>query len=289
MPLDTAYHLNLFYLRDRPTYGSTSLVQIGRMFCKPKTLIDTHFHTGWFELTIVTAGKGVITTNDVTQNVKQGDIYLSFPRDLHKIETDPNDPLKYDFFSFTSEDPEINAALDEITKLYYMPEKRIFTDNRINSLVANAINEFGTETFGKDAVLKAIFDQILIYLVRDFRGIAPVNAFVNVKDSEAFCYKVMNYIDTHLYSIKSLNEVSDAFGYSFGYLSTLFKKTTSRTLSQYYTEKRAQSAKLLVEERCMKISQIAEMMGYSSVYAFSKAFKQWFGCPPREYLKNKNS
>ena len=72
-------------------------------------------------------------------------------------------------------------------------------------------------------------------------------------------------------------------GYSYGYLSALYKKTTSNTLSDYYRNKKLELAKHLVIEKKLKIGEIAEILNYSSVYAFSKAFKNKFGVSPEKY------
>ena len=72
-------------------------------------------------------------------------------------------------------------------------------------------------------------------------------------------------------------------GYSYGYLSALFKKTTSHTLAHYYYEKKLDVARLLILEERFTITEISEMLNYASVYSFSKAFSKRFGVAPRVY------
>ncbi len=280
---DALYHMDLNYLKNPKLFGRMKLYQIGRMFCKPTTVIDTHVHVDWFELTIIISGSGKITTNGIETPVGRGDIHLSFPCDAHKIESDRADPLKFDFFSFSVSDRQLAAELASLVQVHYPAQKRTFRDERIQSLIQNAITEFNEERFGQHAVLSGIFGQAIVYLIRDFQGAAPAEKFSTVKDSEALCYRIMNYVDTHIYSLKNLSEVAEAMGYSAGYISTLFKKTTSHTLLQYYNERKFETARLLVVERRLKISEIAELLNYSSVYAFSKAFDNWFGVSPRDY------
>ena len=93
----------------------------------------------------------------------------------------------------------------------------------------------------------------------------------------------MNYIDTHIYSIKKLEDLAKITDYSYGYLSALYKKTTSNTLSDYYHEKKMDAARLLILENKYKIIEIAEMLNYTSVYSFSKAFTKRYGISPRNY------
>lgn len=283
------YHFKLEYLTKPLEYNSILLYQIGRLYCTETTLIDTHFHLNWFELTIVTDGSGTVTTNGVASPIRRGDIYLSFPYESHKIETNSDEPLKYDFFAFHSNREHVRSELSRIVENYCSPDKRLFQDSRIRTLIGNAIAEFGAEQAGKEEVLNAIFQQTLIYLIRNFQTATQGKEYDTVTQPEAFCYRVMHYIDSHIDSIKNLEELADVTGYSYGYLSTLFKKTTSSTLAQYYYGKKAEIARLLILEKRLKISEIAELLNYTSVYAFSKAFRNWYGCSPRNYVRQAES
>lgn len=282
--MNTNYHFKLDYLLNPLEFPMLLLYQIGRLYSTESTLIDTHFHLDWFELTIVTDGAGTITTNGVACAVKRGDIHLSFPYESHKIETDPRRPLKFDFFAFNSRQPTISAELRRIVEQYGSPRMRLFQDSRIRSLIGNAIAEFGAGLEGKEEVLDAIFRLVTVYLIRNFQTPERGKESDTVTEPEAFCYRIMNYIDSHIDSLKNLEELANVTGYSYGYLSTLFKKTTAHTLTQYYQGRKAEIARMLVLEQRLKISEIAELLNYTSVYAFSKAFRSWFGCSPRNYL-----
>ena len=90
----------------------------------------------------------------------------------------------------------------------------------------------------------------------------------------------MNYIDTHIYSLCNLCELTEKFKYNYSYLSSLFKKTTNKTLAEYFRNRKLETAKALVIEKNKKIGEIAEMLNYSSTFAFSKAFKEKYGVSP---------
>ena len=77
------YHLDNVFFNNPLEFDEVYLIQIGRLYCKNSTVIDTHIHTDLFELTIVTGGAGTVTTNDITSSIKNGDIYISMPGDIH--------------------------------------------------------------------------------------------------------------------------------------------------------------------------------------------------------------
>lgn len=286
---DNNYHLNKAFFRHPLIYDGLQLLQIGRMFCKSTTVIPAHVHLECFELTVVTDGEGKIYANGVPTEVKKGDIYLSMPCDTHKIETDPEKPLKFDFFAFTVGDGCFAEAFEEISRNCSSPDARVLRDERLRPLISSAIGELEEEDPYKDELLTALFRQILIYTVRGFRKRKSAR-FSETAPAEALCYRMMHYIDTHIYSIRNLHELADALGYSYGYLSGLYRATTANTLAGYYQERKLDIARQLLEEDRLTVTKIAEMLNYASVYAFSKAFRKHYGVSPRTYTgKNARS
>ncbi|MBQ4118931.1 MAG: helix-turn-helix transcriptional regulator [Clostridia bacterium] len=277
------FHLSHAYFSNPLKFDSILLLQIGRMFCKGDTVIEPHIHTNLYELTIVTDGKAVISTNDVPTQVKKGDIYLSHPGDIHKIESDRDEPLKYDFFAFRLNNQEFTEAFQKIAQDYALPNTRLFHDDRIRSLIGNAITELDSDDRYKDELLNLLFKQIMIYVIRGFENITPKKNSAYARKSELLCQRLMNYIDTHIYSIKNLEEICPVFNYSYGYLSSVYKKTTSNTLFDYFHGKRLEAARFLLMENRLSITEISELLNYTSVYSFSKAFKEYYGLSPKNY------
>ena len=277
------YHLNYSYFQNPLNYDYLYIYQIGRMYCEKSGIIEEHIHTDIYELTIVTEGEGLIYTNKIPTKVTRGDIYLSLPCDAHEIVSSDEKPLKYDFIAFHPIDETIKNELGQIAEYYHSPLTRVFHDDRIRQITGNAIAEIREDKFFSEELLSILFKQLLIYTIRGFQNIKPDKQINTVTDSEVLCYKLMNYIDTHIYSMKNLEELSEITDYSYGYLSTLFKRTTKNTLSQYFRDKKLEAARLLILENRFKITEISEMLNYASVYSFSKAFANKFGISPRIY------
>ena len=96
-------NLNYHYIQNyNPpvSYGNISLLQIGTAYLQANTRVDVHSHVNFFELTVVTSGKGLISTNNVAVPVEQGDIYVSFPYDRHMLDSDEESPMNYNLWRF---------------------------------------------------------------------------------------------------------------------------------------------------------------------------------------------
>ncbi len=280
--MENNYHLNRLFYNDPLVLGDVTILQIGRMFAKRNTVIEPHIQTNLYELTVVTDGEGIIYTNNVKQPVKRGDIYFSMPGDVHSIETDPVRLLKFDFLAFT-----VNGFLgkdfDRITERFHSPDARLFNDDRIMPLVSNAIQEINENEIYSKELLQALLTQILIYTVRGFNSGRPMLQSNDTSRAEQLCYKLMNYIDTHIYTLKNLEQLATVTGYSYGYISSLFKKTTANTLSNYFYEKKLAASRMLIKENKLTITEISELLNYSSVFAYSKAFTKKYGVSPKQY------
>lgn len=266
-------------------YGEFHLVQIGRRFCKPSEQIFPHVHWNWFELTIVTKGTATVVTNGEKSPVEKGDIYLSFPGDIHSMQTDSNGNFEYDFFAFSCEKEYLQVELQNIVQQHRESQTRIFRDERIPLLVNNALSEVSQkEQIYSRRLLENIFEQIALYVVRIFKGAQQQNA--HVSETEILCLQVMQYIDTHIYLIEHLEDVAENFHYNYSYLSALFKKTTGKTLFEYYQTRKLETAKALLSENKKSVGEVSEELRYSSPYAFSRAFKQIYGLSPKQYIKS---
>ena len=271
------------YCNDPMPYGCIDLLQIGSSHFPPKSAVNLHTHTGYFELTAVTLGRGKISANNSSVPVEQGDIFVSFPYDTHSIEADEREGMNYMFFAFFLNDPALLADMEKISALRLPTDERIIHSDTTATLLTSAIAELGKERLHQRAYLEALFSQIVIHVIRAFNKQEP--AVFSPRKQEELCYQVMDYVNTHIYSIGALTEIADQFRYDYTYLSKIFTKTTSQSISEYYRQRRLEVARALIHEGALNFSEIAERLQYSSIYSFSKAFKNQYGLSPRDYKK----
>lgn len=95
--------------------------------------------------------------------------------------------------------------------------------------------------------------------------------------------KVMNHISTHLDHHLSLKTLSVQFAVSHTYLSSLFKKETGSTLTEYVNRKRVEQALFLLNSTELYIQTIAAACGIPDLNYFTKVFKKQTGKTPSEY------
>lgn len=279
----TKFHIDNYFLDDPQSFGDLTLWQIGRRYLEPLAVIGEHRHADLYELTVATGGCATVYTNGVPRRIKSGDIFLSFPRELHDIRVSEGEKFEYDFFAFSADAP-LCGELSSLALENACPEQRIFRDERIAYLIALAIAELAGEDTHRDEMIYSMMKQIIIFVLRDFESAERRTA--NVTAPDILCQNLMSYIDSHIYTISSLKEVSEHFKYNYSYLSSLFKRTTGNTLSDYCRTRRLEIARTLIEEGKKSLWEISELLGYSTQFAFSAAFKKHFGVSPKSYKPN---
>ena len=95
--------------------------------------------------------------------------------------------------------------------------------------------------------------------------------------------KAIILIDSDLSANLTLSTLADSQNISPGYLSTIFKKETGCTVSEYIRDKRIKHAAHLLTTTHLQIQTIALHCGIMDVQYFSKIFKKQTGKTPNEY------
>ena len=98
--------------------------------------------------------------------------------------------------------------------------------------------------------------------------------------------KAIVVIEADLSSELSLSTLAAGQGISSGYLATVFKKETGKTVSEYVREKRIEHAKYLLGTTNLQIQTVALHCGIMDVQYFSKIFKNLVGQTPKEYRES---
>lgn len=96
----------------------------------------------------------------------------------------------------------------------------------------------------------------------------------------------MRYLENHISDPLLSNKIlAQQIGFSEVYFRKVFSAQFGVSPKQYILDVRMQKAKQLLTDGVLTVTSIAEECGFSSVYHFSRAFKQKTGISPTEYLR----
>lgn len=94
---------------------------------------------------------------------------------------------------------------------------------------------------------------------------------------------VIMQVDADLSADLTLKTMAEKFNVNASYLSSLFKKDTGYTLTDYVNSKRVERAEFLLETTSEQIQNISHSCGILDVNYFVKIFKKYTGKTPKQY------
>ncbi|WP_159887792.1 helix-turn-helix domain-containing protein [Paenibacillus puerhi] len=97
--------------------------------------------------------------------------------------------------------------------------------------------------------------------------------------------KACDYAEQSYMQEISLSQIADYVGLSVSHFSALFKQHVGDSFVNHLNKIRIGKAKQLLLEPDLKVYQVADMVGFSSMPYFNRVFKNVTGLSPNEYRK----
>ena len=275
------YHFNKHPEHEGLTFGNIVLHQIGDLFCKYNTVIGEHPQT-CAELTCVISGKGITRINGKEYALRPGEINIVFPEDTHEIISDSVDPLRYYFLGFSvMPDHALYRELEELHSRQAQGE-RFFADAlNIRGSISNALAELYAPNEFSKILIETYITQILVYTLQSFANVHPTYQ-PDLNDKKKLAFSMANYIDKNIDVLGSIHDVYKNFGYSASYLSHIFTSAVGKSPADYLHDAKMELAVRLLSQTG-SVTKTAELLGYSSIHPFCRAFKKKFGTSPSNY------
>lgn len=168
-------------------------------------------------------------------------------------------------------DPQTDKYSDEFIHLSF--EKT----SPIRTLLELMVIEYADRKEDTQLILKPMVLSLFMHIARRYRLEKPADASRTLSD------RVVQYIDAHPESV-TLKELAAQFSYHPNYISSLIHAETGKTFSALVLEKRMERALILLKRTTLSVEEISAMLGYGNQSNFYKAFKEYYGTTPREYI-----
>ena len=109
----------------------------------------------------------------------------------------------------------------------------------------------------------------------------------STENQHSLAYQVKNWLDKNFTTQITYKIFQDLFGHNEKYLSTLFKAEFGISPSKYIGELRLNMAKNLMESNPdILLKDVADMVGFTDAFYFSRVFKTHEGISPSAFLRN---
>lgn len=140
-----------------------------------------------------------------------------------------------------------------------------------------------TFLFGSDQLIKIKLENLFIELIRSAQ-----HQNENEKNDELTDERmqdVYRYINENYKEKINLSELCFLFATNKTTLCNKFRKVYGETIVSYINKKKIKEAKKLLRGTDLNLTEISSRVGFSSVYYFSRTFKQYEKQSPTSYIK----
>ena len=254
-------------------------------------------HNFW-EMVYVDNGRVLAITDGLSRTLNQGQVIFHQPQELHTHTSDKSVANNMLVISFTT-GSEIMSFFNSKTFTLDKTGKTLLSlfleeaKNALGTIPGDYHNDkdlcFLPDSFGSSQLLQCYFTEFLIHLIRSGNMLSET-ALTSKKNrntaNNSLCELVCEHMKINIYSSLTLSELCGRFIISKTQLCKIFRESTGQSPMEYYMELKIKEAKKLLREKNHSVSQISDMLGYSSIHIFSRAFKKAVGFSPTAYAKS---
>lgn len=252
----------------------------------------------------VTRGQAWVTFNDCGKNIllKRGDILLvkrgldhvlsSHELKLNtKNSTKKNKTISDNIINtilisgvYQFQTPPIHPLFFELPDTIVIKSENLMAHDPIHSVLNLLSSEVELEKPGSDSVTKSLIDVLFHYVLREW-----INDEKNMHHSFFKAFRDKNVLNTLQaihekpeipWSVEGLAKIASLSRAAY---AKKFKDYTGETPANYVSKVRIQKSLNLLRTTDRTIADIAESLGFSDAFSFSKVFKKIQGHPPKEY------
>ena len=159
-----------------------------------------------------------------------------------------------------------------------------FESVEISGCLRNILREMEQKNTGYEDVCQAYMEILIIRLMRSTALSVPSES--HVVSTNRQCAAVRRYIDLHFKESLTLEQLAEEAHMNKFYLSHTFKKEYGISPINYMISKRIEESKYLLAETDLSLSQISQLLGFSSLSYFSQVFRKTQSVPPMEYRQS---
>jgi AraC-like DNA-binding protein len=158
----------------------------------------------------------------------------------------------------------------------------IFSNNAPLQAILDKIEQrYGEDEENSNRYLKAHLYELIAFMYEHGVLAQSSLSIQQIQKIEA----IVQYIDTHIGSPISLDDISREIKYSKHTICHTFKKVTGATVFDYINYLRIRCAVDMIRQGKLTVLEIATECGFSSATYFNRVFKSLMGCAPSKYRK----
>lgn len=246
-------------------------------------------HIFW-EIIYIGKGKAVTSLNDKETTLSQGDVLFLKPGQQGLLRICSESAAVINRISFTCQSSEMSYFENKILHANQNQKRLIFQITSEYTAFVNTEHLPAKETFsiGARQLLRQYICELLISFLRNSAPHLSKSPLSKNSDSSYLADLLSGYMEDNITSTIHIDDLIRYSGSNKTTITNTFKKEFGIGAIEYFIYLKINQAKELLGKDTYSITQIAEILGYSSIHYFSRQFKKVTGMSPTEYLHSEH-
>lgn len=236
------------------------------------------------ELIFITGGKGHIILQNKRYEFKEDTLLYICPNAQFSIKSDAEESLygltvhfSYATVGFNSDKWDITMNNDTLSLNFVQILKDYY---QINDTFKKMVEGWDAKLPGYEFITKTLLQQLLFEIFQNIKN-NNQNYSTSLKVE-----RVIEYMRRNIDNKLTLSDLSKLVQLSSAYLSRAFKETTGYSVIEFFNKIKVDKAKELIIEGDKNIKEVAQALGFTDEFYFSRMFKKIEGISPSKFYIN---
>jgi AraC-like DNA-binding protein len=261
------------------------------IFSETAYIGELHHHVE-HELFYLAEGQARFGIEGDEHELYAGDVIFLEPGIRHSAAREQKDrafhyyALVFDLAAIGAEGDPCRAILDGIRVKRFLTLSQELTEK-----IKQAAALEKDKSFGRELRIKATLFDILAHILATGQYLETSPAQATDAGNRQFIgvEKALTYIRSHFRETITLDRVLREANYSKSHFIRLFKAATGMSLTDFVNQYRVEKSCLDLIYSGKNVTEIATENGFGTVQYFSKVFKRYMNCTPKQYQKSGKS
>ena len=275
----------IFSVFPNENFVDLGLFQFGMERCAPSHSFGPASRNH-FLFHYVLSGMGTLMADNakgqtITYNVRSMQGFMIFPGQVTTYIADHQTPWEYlwiEFDGLRAKGMLETAGFSLDSPIYHARKKELREEMKSEML---HIIEHG------DAPPFHLIGHLYLFLDYLVRSAAALKVMSNSTLRDFYIHEALEYIEHNFQNNISVEDIASVCGLNRTYFGKIFKDSIGKTPQEFLLSFRMAKAAELLKLTSLSIGDIGNAVGYHNALHFSRAFKNIYGIPPREW-RNRN-
>ncbi len=253
-------------------------------------------HNFW-EFLCVDKGEVNVYADELFHSLKKGDVIFHKPNEFHNVKSNGMIAPNLVVVSFTCNSPAMSFFEKKVLQIseqerlllaQIIQEAKYAFEGRLDNPYQEELIRVESPRFAGEQLIKLYLQQFLIQMIRHYMvrstPLAPtIIKSVKQKADGTLFTQIVEYMEVHINESISIEQICKNNSIGRSQLQKLFRARSGYGAIEFFSRMKIDRAKQMIREHQYNFTQIADVLGFSSIHYFSRQFKQITGMTPSEY------